>query len=80
MKTALTDVPPGERVELTEIPDDEARARLLRLGFLDGDVECRRRIRDGPVVVSRRGREVALGRTLAREIDVERTATGDAHP
>jgi ferrous iron transport protein A len=72
MTTTLSDVPSAERVTLTDVPDDEARARLLRLGFLDGEVECRRRIRNGPVVLRRRGTEIALGRDLAREIGVDR--------
>ncbi|MFY4816405.1 FeoA domain-containing protein, partial [Haloarcula sp. AONF1] len=70
MTAALVDVPPDEWIELVDVPDDESRARLLRLGLLDGRVECRRRIRNGPVVVRRRGTEVALGRSLARDITV----------
>lgn len=77
MTRSLSDVPPPERVTLTHVPDDETRARLLRLGLLDGDVECRRRIRNGPVVLRRRGTEVALGRTLARTIGVERSERTD---
>ncbi len=72
MVVALSEVPSDERVELVDVPDDECRARLLRLGLLDGSIECRRRIRNGPVVVRRRGTEVALGRSLAWEITVER--------
>ncbi|MDB2265700.1 MULTISPECIES: FeoA domain-containing protein [Halorubrum] len=78
MVVALADIPSGEWVELVDVPDGERRARLLRLGLLDGRVECRRRIRNGPVVVRRRGTEVALGRSLAREITVERSAPDDA--
>ena len=73
MVAALVDVPPDEWIELVDVPDDESRARLLRLGLLDGRVKCRRRIRNGPVVVRRRGTEVALGRSLAQEITVERS-------
>ncbi|WP_423996731.1 FeoA domain-containing protein [Halorubrum trapanicum] len=79
MTAALVDVPPDEWIELVDVPDDESRARLLRLGLLDGRVKCRRRIRNGPVVVRRRGTEVALGRSLAREITVER-AGRDGEP
>ncbi|GAA0554581.1 FeoA domain-containing protein [Halorubrum ejinorense] len=72
MVAALVDVPANEWIELIDVPDDESRARLLRLGLLDGRVKCHRRIRNGPVVVRRRGTEVALGRPLAREVTVER--------
>ncbi len=75
---ALADVPPNEWVELVAVPDDEPRSRLLRLGLLDGRVECRRQIRNGPVVIRRQGTEVALGRALAEEITVERTSRADS--
>lgn len=74
----LADIPPDEWIELVAVPDDEPRARLLRLGFLDGRVQCRRQIRNGPVVLRRHGTEVALGRALAREISVERTGRDDS--
>jgi ferrous iron transport protein A len=77
--TTLADIPPDETVELVDVPDD-ARARLLRLGFLDGCVECRRQIPDGPVIVRRRGSELALGRTLARNVAVERTDAVETTP
>jgi ferrous iron transport protein A len=73
----LSEVSPTERVELTDVPDDETRVRLLRLGFLDGSVECVRTIRNGPVVLGRGETRVALGRPVAREIGIERVATGD---
>lgn len=77
MTSVLADIPPDESIELVAVPDDESRNRLLRLGFLDGRVTCHRQIRGGPVVVRRHGTEVALGRTLAREIVVERTVRDD---
>lgn len=70
---SLAEVSPEERIELADVPDDDARTRLLRLGFLDGRVECHQQIHNGPVVLRRRGSEVALGRALAREIRVTRS-------
>jgi ferrous iron transport protein A len=69
--TSLAEVSPEERIELADVPDEDARTRLLRLGFLDGRVECHQQIHNGPVVLRRRGSEIALGRALAREIRVE---------
>lgn len=73
MTTVLADISPEQWVELVAVPDDELRARLLRLGFLDGRVKCRLQIRNGPVVVCRHGTAIAVGRALARKISVERT-------
>jgi len=72
MGDVLADVGSGESVRLADVPDGDTRARLLRLGFLDGAVECRHHIRKGPVIVRRNGTELALGADLAREIEIER--------
>jgi Fe2+ transport system protein FeoA len=72
MSEVLADVGSGESVRLTDVPDGDTRARLLRLGFLDGTVECRHHIRSGPVIVRRNGTDLALGSALAEEIEVER--------
>ncbi|WP_136688476.1 FeoA family protein [Halorhabdus amylolytica] len=72
MSDVLADVGSGEAVRLVEVPDGDTRARLLRLGFLDGAVECRHQIRSGPVIVRRNGTELALGSALAEEIQVDR--------
>lgn len=72
MTEVLADTTPGEAVSLERVPDDDVRARLLRLGFLDGAVECRHRVREGPIVLRRNGTEMALGADLAAEIEVSR--------
>ena len=73
MPEMLADTAPGQTVRLERVPDDDVRARLLRLGFLDGAVECRHRLRKGPIVLRRNGTELALGADLAREIEITRT-------
>lgn len=70
MTEVLADTAPGETVALDRVPDENVRARLLRLGFLDGDVECRQRLRKGPIVLRHNGTELALGADLAAEIEV----------
>lgn len=72
MSEVLADVGSGESVRLADVPDGDTRARLLRLGFLDGAVECRHHIRKGPVIVRRNGTDLALGADLAAEIEIER--------
>lgn len=73
MSEVLADVAPGESIVLEHVPADDVRARLLRLGFLDGYVECRHRLRKGPVVLRRNGTEMALGADLAADIEVSPT-------
>ncbi|MCU4718812.1 FeoA family protein [Halapricum hydrolyticum] len=70
MTEVLADTAPGESVSLERVPDEDVRARLLRLGFLDGAVECRHRVRKGPIVLRRNGTEMALGADLAAEIEI----------
>ncbi|MFB6150245.1 MAG: FeoA domain-containing protein [Haloarculaceae archaeon] len=76
MSAKLADVQSEDAVELVDVPEGDTRARLLRLGLLDGAVECRHKVRNGPVIVRRNGTELALGRALADEIEVE--PVGDA--
>lgn len=60
--------------QLEAVPDPELRAKLLRLGFLEGRVTCRHNIRNGPVVISRDGTELAIGRSIAGEISISEAA------
>lgn len=70
MSNTLDDVSAGRRCRLVMVPDEQLRAKLLRLGFLDGPVTCRHRLRKGPVVISRQGTDLAVGRPLAKDIEV----------
>ena len=74
MSPALSTARSGEAFRITDVPDDVARAQLLRLGLLDGAVECRRRINDGPVVIERNGTQFAIGAALADDITIDREA------
>jgi ferrous iron transport protein A len=60
--------------QVDQVPDPELRAKLLRLGFLDGRVTCRHNIRNGPVVITRDGTELAIGRSLAGDIGISEAA------
>ncbi|WP_135821971.1 FeoA family protein [Halostella litorea] len=72
MTVPLAAVRRGETFAIETVPDAEVRAKLLRVGLLDGTVACRRRVRKGPVVIERGGTELALGSSLAAEIEVSR--------
>jgi Fe2+ transport system protein FeoA len=64
-------VPVGTRTRIEAIEDATARREMTRLGFEEGaDVEVVSRIPFGPVVLQRRHRQVAIGRELARRVQV----------
>jgi ferrous iron transport protein A len=64
-------VPVGSCARIAAIEDVAARRELTRLGFEEGaDVEVVSRIPFGPIVLQRRHRQVAIGRELARRVQV----------
>lgn len=71
MTQLLKDVKAGDRFEILEVPDGEVRAQLLRIGFLDGVVECRTKLRNGPVVLEAEGTQIALGASVAETIRID---------
>lgn len=67
----IDSVPVGTRTRIAAIDDVNARRELTRLGFEEGaDVEIVSRIPFGPIVLQRRHRQVAIGRELARQVQV----------
>ena len=70
MGTTLADVAAGTSFAIEAVDDDDLRARLRRLGFLDGRVDCRHRLHNGPVIVSRRGTDLALGAAVATDVRI----------
>jgi ferrous iron transport protein A len=70
MATRLADVDAGGRFRIEDVPDTGLRARLIRLGFLDGPVRCSHRVRNGPVIIARDGTELALGASVAGNIEI----------
>ncbi len=70
MAHTLSAVTSGETFEIDGVADPDVRARLLRLGFLDGTVTCHRRIPNGPIVLQYKGTSLALGRRIADDITI----------
>lgn len=70
MVSTLHDVKQGEAFRIEAVGDDEVRAQLHRMGFLDGEVECRTHVKAGPVVITRRGTELAVGAPVAKDVTV----------
>lgn len=76
----LSDLRRGEWARVTAIPDESLRVQLLRFGIGDGcRVCCHAKLPLGPVVLRYGGQEIAVGRQLARTIQVEGEGRGHRH-
>lgn len=65
----------GDRLLIQAIPDATVRVQVLRFGLSIGSVvTCQSVMPGGPVVLRRGMQEIAIGRELARTIQVERQA------
>lgn len=68
----LAEVKRGQRCRIINIPSEKIRAQALRFGIAEGEiVTCREKIPAGPVVIARNRQEIAVGRRLARQIQVQ---------
>lgn len=67
----LDQVRRGATVRIISIPNGEYRTQLIRLGIGEGSqVRCGERLPLGPLVLQCHRQEVAVGRSLARCIQV----------
>jgi len=67
----LDQVRKGAVVRILTIANEEERSQLIRLGIGEGSrVSCAERLPLGPLVVRCHRQEIALGRKLARRIEV----------
>lgn len=67
----LDQTPKGRAVYVGNIRDQRARLQALRFGIAEGtEIECFEVIPHGPVMIATRGQEIAIGRQLARQIEV----------
>ena len=62
----------GQKVIIKYIPDPQIRVEAIRMGLYEGaKVSCSGKIPFGPVILSNRLQEIAIGRKLASSIQVE---------
>ena len=62
----------GQNLKITSIPSEVIRAQAIRFGISEGAVViCEQVIPAGPVIIRRNKQEIAIGRGLARDIQVE---------
>jgi len=63
----------GDRAVIATIDDDSARAQALRFGMGEGSqISCVTTLPGGPVIVRAGRQEIAVGRSLAARITVDR--------
>jgi Fe2+ transport system protein FeoA len=63
----------GERIEIVSVDDKHARIQALRFGMAEGAcVECVTKVPAGPLVIKSGRQEIAVGRALAKRINVRR--------
>ena len=68
----VSDLRRGQWGRVLRIPDENLRVQLLRFGIHDGArVCCHARLPFGPVVLRYGGQEIALGREVARGIEIQ---------
>lgn len=70
----LDGVKRGQSFRIMSIQNDLMRAQAIRLGIAEGAVvSCEEVVPAGPIVIRKSNQLLALGRGLARQIDVELT-------
>ncbi|WP_031513394.1 FeoA family protein [Desulfofalx alkaliphila] len=68
----LDKVKRGQQIVIRSIQNELARLQAVRFGLTEGAVvTCQEVVPAGPVVVRRAQQEIAIGRDIARGIDVE---------
>ncbi len=66
----------GDRIEIISVNDQHARVQALRFGMAEGArVECVTKIPAGPLVIRSGRQEIAVGRALAKRINVRRLSS-----
>lgn len=67
----------GDHLEIISVDDDHARIQALRFGMSAGAcVQCITRIPAGPLVLKSGRQEIAVGRSLAKRIQVRKRQHG----
>ncbi|MBX9570935.1 MAG: ferrous iron transport protein A [Candidatus Obscuribacterales bacterium] len=67
----LADAKDGAVLIVVETGDDEISLQALRFGIDCGaEIEVQKNIRGGPVIVARNQMEIAIGREIAKNIEV----------
>ncbi len=77
--TSLDRVRGGQCFHICRIDDEMARITALRFGIAEGSTaSCVTRLPAGPIIVRSGRQEIAIGRGLARRIEVTAAGKGSA--
>ena len=69
----LAGIKKGEKFVISGIPDESTRVQALRFGISDGaELTCEEKIPGGAVIIRRNLQEIAVGRKLADNIEIEK--------
>ena len=69
----LAEVKDGETVLVVEMTDEKVMVEGLRWGIVEGSkIEVTKNISNGPVIISKKHVEMAIGRELAKSVIVKR--------
>jgi len=75
----LDQVNKGQRFQIISIPDKHISAQAIRLGIYEGaKLTCVYKSPAGPVIIQNGMQEIAIGRGLAKKIEVQLLDKGDA--
>lgn len=67
----LDRVQKGQTFKICSIPDERIRSQAIRFGISAGEwLICEEVVPAGPIVVRKNRQQIALGRELAKQIDV----------
>lgn len=62
----------GSKAKILKIDDREIKSYLIRLGIAEGSViSCIGKIPFGPIILKNKMQEIAIGRGVAKGIEVE---------
>jgi len=62
----------GQIIRIISIPHEPVRVQAIRFGISEGEVvECEEVLPAGPVVLRKYNQEIAIGRKLARKIEIQ---------
>lgn len=68
---SLSDLQRGQLATIVGIAEEKLRVQLMRFGITQGsEIHCYAKLPLGPVVLRFAGQEIALGREIARQIQV----------
>ncbi|MDZ7671803.1 MAG: FeoA domain-containing protein [Halanaerobiales bacterium] len=68
----LAEIKRGKDFKVKKIPNDMIRIQTLRMGISEGSkLNCNEKIPGGPIIVKHNYQEIAFGRRLAEDIQIE---------